>query len=51
MLVFGVSSGIMEQFLAAVCDSGARFGLELHEDKFQVISVHASCGNRNSSSF
>ena len=41
-LLIGVSSLHVSEFLAAVKTSAERFGMELHQDKFQLIQIGAT---------
>ena len=38
-LLLGVSQMHMSEFLAAVANAGARYGMDLHYQKFQLLSV------------
>ena len=41
-LLIGISSAHVSEFLQAVRAAGERFGLELHDDKFQLIQIGPS---------
>jgi len=46
-LLVGASSEFLEEFLRAVAAAGHAYGLELHEDKFQLLQINCSNVVRN----
>ena len=45
-LLVGISSESLQRFLTAVADAGAGYGLELHQDKFQLLQVRTDAAVR-----
>jgi hypothetical protein len=42
-LLVGVDPRLVEEYLAAICKEGSKYGMELHSDKFQLLCVRRAC--------
>ena len=42
-LLIGIGRAHLEEYLAAISREGAKYGMQLHSDKFQLLSVNQAC--------